>query len=116
MILFPMRAGLGGRHSLAPVTIEVPVDLKRFDQEGLWGNLVKDVMSFQGAVVATNSGVVPADDQMGRAVVLAEDSVEQSLARPCIAHLQRITTVDDPLLGEIVFHEGIDAPHPYLRR
>lgn len=53
---------------------------QRLDAELVDVDLVEDLLRLVGAVVVTGTGVVAADDEVGRAVVAADDRVEDGLA------------------------------------
>jgi len=99
-VFLGMRAGLEGGHAVAFVTVEGPVDLERFTEEGLarlggHGNLVEDGLGFEHAVKIAHAGMVAADDHLGAAVVLTESSVQQRFPGTGITHIQRISALND---------------------
>ncbi len=79
-------------------------------------NLVEDVVRVERAVVAADAGVVAADDQVRAAVVLAEQRVQQGLARPRVAHVQRIAGLDDGRRHEVVLGQRRDRAGAHVGR
>ena len=73
------------------------------------GDLVEDVVRVERAVVAADAGVVAADDLVRAAVILAEQRVQQRLARPGVAHVERIPGLHDGLLHEVVLGQHGDG-------
>ena len=76
---------------------------------------MEDLLGVEGAVILAHACMVPADDQVGAAEVLAEDRVEQSFPGTGVAHIQRITGLDDGVLHEIVLGEDIDGLGAHFR-
>src|SRR6267143_1289963 len=85
-----VRAGPPRGHAAALVAPEGPVDLEQPRRQRVRRNLVENLMRIERAVVAAYAGVVAAHQQMRAAVVLPEQRVQQSLARTCVAHVERI--------------------------
>ena len=56
------------------------------DAELAWCERAEDVVRVVRAVIAAHAGVVAPDDEVGAAVVLAHDGVENRLARAGVAH------------------------------
>ena len=79
------------------------------------GILVEDLLGVEGAVVLAHAGVVPADDQVGAAEVLAEHRVEQGFPGTGVAHIQGITGLDAGVLDEIILGEDVDGLGAHFR-
>ena len=73
-------------------------------------------MCIERAVIFGDSGVVAADDQMRAAEILAEERMEQSLARSGVAHVERIARLHHGPLDEVVFRERCYRARPHVRR
>ena len=78
--------------------------------------VVEDLLRVVGAVVVTDAGVVAADDEVRRAVVAADDRVEDRLARTGVAHLRRVDAEHDPVVRVVVLHQDLVAAHPHVGR
>jgi len=62
------------------------------------------IMRVVRAVVVADAGVVAPHDEVGAAVVLADDGVEDGLARAGVAHRRRVDDQAHAAFGIIVFH------------
>ena len=113
-ILGVVRAGLVGAHALALVTPERVLELERTDAELVDVDLVEDRLGVVGAVVVADAGVVAADDEMGRAVVAADERVEDRLARTGVAHRRRVDAEHDAVMRVVVVHQDLVALHPHV--
>jgi hypothetical protein len=60
--------------------------------------------------------MVPADDEMGAAVVLAADGVPDRLAGPGVSHRGREHGHHRTVLRVVAFEERLVAPHPHIGR
>src|ERR671911_2335131 len=78
-------AGLAGGHGQAAPAVEGVVEAERGDAQVLGGQRGDQLLGLEGAVVAANAGVVAADDEVGAAVVLADQGVQDGLAGPGVA-------------------------------
>src|SRR6476659_6030750 len=94
MRLLGVRARLVRGHSLAVVAPEGVLEEQRLDPELADVDVVEDPLRVVGAVVIAHAGVVAADDEVGTAVVAADDRVEHRLARPRVVHLRRVDAED----------------------
>src|SRR5215207_6571104 len=65
-----------------------------------------------GAVVAADSGVISAHDEVRAAVVLAADRVEDRLTRACIPHRRREHSEDRPAFRVVAVEDDLVAHHP----
>ena len=65
-----------------------------------------------GAVVVADTRVVAADDEVRAAVVLADQRVEDRLARPGVAHGRGVDREQHPFRGVVVLDQGLVAAHP----
>jgi hypothetical protein len=105
-----MRAGAVGRHAAAPVAPESPVDLEGLGLERVLRDLIEDLVGVERPVVAADASVVATEDLVRTAVVLAEEGVQQCLARSGIAHVERVARLNDGLLHEIFLDQDRDCP------
>ena len=113
-VLLVVRAGACRGHAAALVAPEGPVDLERLGLERILRDFVEDMVRVERAIVAADAGVVAADDQVRAAVVLAEQRVQQRLARTGIAHVERIAGLDHGVLDEIFFDQHADGFGTYI--
>src|ERR687897_959403 len=81
-----MGAGLGGDHAVALAAEESVLEEERRDAELVRIELVEDVLGVEGAVEGADARVVAAHDEVGAAVVLAAEGVEDRLPRTRVAH------------------------------
>src|SRR5690348_7965017 len=100
-----MRTRARGRHAAALVAPERPVDLERPDRERVLRNLLEYPMRVERAVITCDARVIATDDQIGAAVVLTEQRVQQRLARPGVAHVERITGLQHGAGAEITIDQ-----------
>ena len=56
--------------------------------------------------------MVPSNDEVVRAVIAADDGMQQNLAGPCHPHGQGQQTEDGALLVVVVFHQGLVDTNP----
>src|SRR5215210_5637448 len=107
VVLFSVRAGLGGPHPLA-----LQAEEGVFEEEGgkpdlPFLELIEDVLGVVLAVerlalgILAWSGVVPAYDKVCAAVVLAADGVEDRLAGSAVAHSRGEDGQHRPVLGVV---------------
>ncbi len=111
-----VRTGPLGGHAAAAVAPECPVDFHRHDLQRASRDLVEDVLRVEGAVVVADAGMIASDDEVAAAVVLPEHRVQERLARPGVAHVERITGLDDAALREVVFDQHRDRLRAHFRR
>ena len=102
-----MGAGLGGDDAAALATVEGVLEPEGDDADVLRRELVKDVLGIVGAIVLTHAGVIAPDDEVGAAVVLAGDGVEDGLAGTRVPHGGGEHAQDDPLGGVVVPQDGL---------
>src|SRR5215210_81361 len=114
VLLLSVRAGLARRHALAPVAPERVLEEQRLDAELVDVDFVEDLLRVIGPVVVADAGVVPADDEVGAAVVAACDRVQDGLPRPGVVHLGGEDSEDDPVLRVVVLHQDLVAAHPHV--
>src|SRR3712207_3654275 len=92
VVLLGVGAGLGGSHALAGEAEEGVLEEEGGKTDLAFLELVEDGLSVVVAVegfaagVLSGARVVAADDEVGAAVVLAADGVEDRLARAAVAH------------------------------
>ena len=115
-VLLVVRAGACRGHAAALVAPEGPVDLERLGLERILRDFVEDMVRVERAIVAADAGVVAADDQVRAAVVLAEQGVQQRLARTGIAHVERVAGLDDGILDEVLLDQGADGLGAHVGR
>ena len=107
-----VRARLRARHRAADVAPEGVLEEHRLDVELVRRELVEDELRVVRAVVVADSGVVPADDEVRAAVVLAADRVPDRLARPGVAHRCRERREEHAVLGVVAVEKrpvAVDA-------
>src|SRR5262245_998155 len=111
-----MRACLERGHSLAPAAVERLFEAQRRDPDLLRRELVEDPLSVVGAVEAVRPRVIAADDEMGAAVVLADDGVEDRLARSGEAHHRGEYGEQRPFSRVVLLDEDLVAAEAYVSR
>ena len=116
MFLRIVRAGFRRRHAVALPAIERDVDFQWLGQQRARPKLIEDVMGIKGAVVTADAGMVAPDDQMRAAEVLADQSVQERLARAGITHLDRIARLDDRAGAEIIVDHRLDRARSDIGR
>src|SRR5262245_41800 len=116
VIVASVRAGLRRRHLAADLAPERVLEEHRLDVELVRLELVEDELGVVGAVVAADSRVVSADDEVRAAVVLAADRMPDRLAGARVAHRGRERGDDHPLGGVVAVDERVVGPHAYVGR
>ena len=111
-----MRTGLAGSKSLALVAPESVFEHQRLDAEFVDVDVVEDLLRVIGAVVVTGTGVVTTDDEVGRAVVAADDRVEDGLAGAGVVHLRRLDAEHDTVTRVVILHQDFVAAHANVGR
>src|SRR5690606_12733218 len=86
VLVLAVRAGLGRGHVAARAAEEGVLELERRDAQLLGLEAVEHALGVVGAVVVADARVVAPDDEVGAAVVLAAERVEDGLARAGVAH------------------------------
>src|SRR5262249_61699977 len=81
-----VRAGAGGRERVAGAAEERRLEAQRRDADLGRFEAVEDLLRLVGSVEAPHPRVVAADDEVRDPVVLADEGVEERLARPRVAH------------------------------
>src|ERR1700680_951005 len=112
MVLGIVRAGLAGGHAGALAAIERHIDLERLAQKRTVPHLVEDVLRFERTIVAPNPRMVAPDDQMRAAEILTNERMDQRLARPSVAHFDRIASLDGDVGLEVVVDHRLDGARP----
>src|SRR5688500_4748579 len=102
-----MRTRLRGRHALAALAPERVLEHERGDAELAGFELLEQLLRFVGPVVRTDSGVIPANDEVRTAVVLAADRVPDRLPRSRVAHGRREHTHHRPILRVVTLEEDL---------
>ena len=108
-------AGLGGGHGAAGAAEEGVVEQQRGDAELLGGERGDQLLRLVGAVVGADAGVVPPDDEVGAAVVLAHQRMQHRLPRSGVAHRRHQRGQHHPLGREVGQHRLVGA-QPHLDR
>ncbi len=111
-----MRAGLAGCHAVTFVAVEGDVYFQRLGPEAPCRQRIENMMRVERAVIIAHAGMIAPDDQVRAAEVLAQQRVQQRLARARVAHLDGIARLHDRAVHEIVLDERIDRPDPGRRR
>ena len=109
-----VRAGLVGGHPLALVAPEGVLEHQRLDPELVDVEVVEDLLGIVCAVVVADAGVVAPDDEVGAAVVAADDRVQDRLAGTGVVHLRRVHPEDHPVLRVVVVHQHLVAAHAHV--
>ena len=99
MRLLRVRAGLVGGHALALVAPERVLEEQRLDPQLGDVDVVEDPLGVVGAVVVADARVVASDDEVGAAVVAADDRVQHRLPRARVVHLGRVDAENHPVRG-----------------
>src|SRR5260370_3164785 len=100
-----MRAGPCRSHAAAGRAVEGVLETKDLDPQLARRVLIEDPVRRVRVVVAANTGVIAADDEMCAPVVAAHDGGEHGFLRPAVAHPRRIGPPEDPA-------RQATAPHP----
>src|SRR4051794_26629577 len=82
-----VRARLRRRHAVTDLAVEGVVEEERRDADLLGREVVEDVVRVVGAVVRADARMIAADDEVRAAVVLANEGVEDRLARAGVPHV-----------------------------
>jgi len=61
------------------------------DEQIVFGNVVKDGLGVEPAIIVADTGVITPDDQVGAAHVLAEYGVQHGLARAGVQHVEPVS-------------------------
>ncbi len=88
----------------------------RLDVQLVGRELVEDVLSVVASVVVANAGVVPADDEVRAAVVLAADRVPDRLPRPGVAHRRREGREEHTCVRVVAVEQGAVAVDSHADR
>jgi hypothetical protein len=73
-------------------------------------------MRVERSVVLADAGMVAPDDEVRAAVVLPEKRVQQGLARPGVAHVERVARLDHRAATEVLLDQHGDGARAHLRR
>src|SRR5208282_869536 len=115
-VVFAMRACSHGSHAVAFFAIEGPVYLEGFCLESTFGDFIKYFLCIKGTVIFAYTRMVSAYNHVAATVVLSEGCMEQSFARACVSHVERISGLYAGVLDKIVLGQGIDCLDSYVRR
>jgi hypothetical protein len=85
------------------------VGLEDLDLERACRHLVEDGLRVEGAVVVADAGMVAADDEVGRAHVLAEVGVQHGLARAGVEHVEAVAGDHGAVRREVQLDHLADA-------
>ncbi len=77
-------------------------------------DVVEDPLRVVGAVVVTDAGMVATHDEVGAAVVLADDRVKDSLTRAGVMHLAGVDPEHHVVRVVVVLHQDLVALHPHV--
>ena len=93
------------------------VGLEDFDLQGVCGNLfVEDRLGIECAVIIADTGVIAADDEMGRAHVLPEVGMQHRLARSGVEHVEAVARHHGAVGREIELDHLADRRIPHRCR
>src|SRR5918992_584202 len=109
-----VRARSARSHAVAAVAPERDVHLERTRLERSRRDLVEDLVRVEGPVVAADAGVVAPDNEMRAAVILAEERVQQRLARPGIAHVEGIACLQHGAGSEVLLDQHRNSSRTHL--
>ena len=112
--LGPVRAGLGRCHGAARATEEGVIEEQWLDAQLARRERAEDVVRVVGAVVVADAGMVAADDEVRAAVVLADQGVEDRLARTGVAHGGREDAQQDAVGRVVVVEQHPIAAHAHV--
>src|SRR5690606_23110028 len=110
MVVGPVGASLRRRHLAALPAEEAAFETEDGDPQLFGKEAVEDLMAGVAVVVVSHTGVVPADDEVGAAVVLPAEGMEDGLARPGVAHGGREGSEKNPVPRVIPLEEHLVAP------
>ena len=91
------------------------IEEQRRDPQTRRVELIEDLLRVVGAVIVPDTGVVAADDEVGAAVVLAHDGVEDRLARAGVAHRRGQHTQKNAVGGVVPVQQHAVAAHAHVR-
>lgn len=87
------------------------------DADVFWHiEFIEDFLCVVGAVVVADSGVVSADNEVGDAVILADEGVQDCLAGAGISHGERHYREHGALAVVIIVNEDFVAGHSRVGR
>ncbi len=115
MILLAVRARLARNHRQALLAPRRVLELQRHDAQGLRVDPIEDLLRVVRAVVAAHPRMIPPDDKVRAAVVLADDRVQHRLARARVPHRRRHHRQHHPILVVVALDQHLVAPHPHVR-
>src|SRR5512145_1874268 len=116
LVLGAVRARASGGHAVAAVAPERDVHLERPGLERAGRDLVEDAVRVERPVEFADAGMVASDDEVRAAVVLSEERVQQRLARPGVAHVERIARLHYSAGTEVFFYQHGDGARAHLGR
>src|SRR5262249_10954760 len=108
MVFWIVRTGLSGRHAVAFAATKRDINFQRFRMERARPELVEDGLRVIRAVIIADAGTIASDDQMRATEILANERMQQRLARTGIAHLDRIAGLNDRSGTEIIVDHRLD--------
>ena len=109
-----LGAGFAGRHLLAAGVVEGVFETQRGDGQLRGGVLLEDVLGVVGAVVVAHPGVITAHDEVGAAIILAADGVEDRLTGSGVAHGGGVGAEHHPALRVVALEQYQVAAHAHL--
>src|ERR671916_2476805 len=121
VVLLGVGAGLGGTHALAGEAEEGVLEEQGGETYLPFLELVEDVLGVVVPVEGLAAGilararVVAADDEVGAAVVLATDRVEDRLAGAAVAHRRREDAEESAVLRVVLVEDHLVGAHPDVR-
>ena len=104
------------RHAPAVGAIERVVELQGPDGEAPVVDLVEYAVRVVGPVVAAEPGMVAPHHQVRAPEILAEEGMQQRLARAGVAHLDGVAGLDHPSCREVVGDQPVDGADPDIGR
>src|ERR1700682_3413931 len=115
-MLGTVRTGPRRRHPVAFKAKKRDIDLEWLNCQAARRQTVENVVGFERTIITSNPCMVAPNDQVGTAEILPKERVKERLARACIAHLDRIASLDIGTGYEIMCGERVDRLDPHLCR
>lgn len=106
--------GFTGGHRLGAGAVEGMLKFQGNNPQGCWIKFIEDMLGIVGAVVVPHTRVIATNNEMGTAVVLTDEGMENRFPWLCIAHRCRINGQNHPIFGEVVLEHDFIAAHPHI--
>src|SRR6516164_2625291 len=116
MMLRIVRAGPRRRHSVTLAAVKGDANLQRFGLKRAVPQLIENAMCIERTIIIANPRMVAPNDQVRATEILANQGMQQRLARTCITHFDRIARLDDGSGTEIVIDHRLDRSDANVSR